>query len=196
MLKNSKDECKGTSKKDGKVNARYLIFRAIGMMEYYMEQTDREKQRIIHLASDARRAGDETGYKSYKERLSVCLVNERLISKMLGRLEIALQLDSMDRMMRSYCECMEELGGRRLVSDGLSTFQKSNKTVSDGIKNVVDLYHTLGDDISIDGGSIDSSLTDGELDEIIKGGGAEDTDGEMLDAKLQIIRSRIKEAWV
>lgn len=195
MFKSTRDD--GRPAKDDKRNIRYQVFRTIGMMEYSTEQLEREKNKIISLARKAKDRGDEDAYRSLKKRLSVCLVNTRLVSEMLTQLEIALQLDNMDRMVESYSSCMEALKKQHSIAGNPHTLLKNYKEAMGGVERTIDFYNTLYEDLSLNrlGYAGEDAALDSELEQMI-GDSDKDTDGAALDAKIQLIRSRIKEAGV
>ncbi len=197
MYKSIFGEEKKTKEKDSRASLRHSVFRTIGLMEYSIDQLGREKGKIISLAREAKRRGDDTAYRSLKKRLSVCLVNTRLISEMLSQLEIALQLDNMDRMVESYSSCMEDFKKKYSIANNQRTLLKSYKDARCGIDQTIDFYSDLYESLSfnrvgfLDEGS--DAIPDGELEQMIRAESDRSDKNVELDEKIQLVRSRIKE---
>ena len=195
----NREEGKKTATKDEACELRHSIFHTMGMMKYSLGRLEQEKSRFITEARELMSKSDDQAYRLCKKRLSLCLVNIRLITEMLSSLEISLQLDNMDRMVESYRSCMEAFGKQHSMVNASRGVAKNNKILNDGLGSAIEFYNSLYNGLSLkESDAADKStggVPDNELDKIIELEiGRDDEENKALDARIQQIRSKIKEA--
>lgn len=195
MNLNSKSNKGRTAETKYDYQFRYTAIKTLAIFRQSMEDQDRQMAELIEEARELK-GSEEERYNALRKRLRLCIFNKKLLEEMSDRLELSLQLDTMDRMIGSYNGCMElmketsvgDTGRRRAGREG------SNDGIDRAIYDTAGLYRELTRTPREDADrELEKIISDERLDKILASGEREDALDGIIEDKLRAIKRKMEE---
>ena len=173
---------------------RSSIFQTLGIFKASLDRFEREKSEGIEEARKAKQNGDTLHYETAKKKIRICMINTKLVSEMMTELEIALALNSMDRMLGCYNACMEVCQKHHSLSLHLQTASKHLKERKHELDGVFGQYEELCKYLSQTRGGAagEKIISDRELESIIGESTAEPPSNLASDSEIELRLKLIK----
>ena len=191
MLGHMKNNTKETNKKTTEIQSRYSAIKALAMFRYTLERLDNNISDLIVQARRARDTGEDGLYLTLKKKLRLCLINKKTMVEMMSRLELSLEMESMDRMIENYNSCME-------VFENTPRDSKRIKDLGRDPDSMIEYYAGICKELRSDPiknmeGEAENIVSDEEIESMLEGNIISETgdSDDMIDSKIRLIKSKM-----
>ena len=193
MNLNSKSSKGRTAETGYDYKFRYTAIKTLAIFKQSIEDQDRQMAELIEAARGLNRSEEEERYNALRKRLRLCIFNKKLLEEMSERLELSLQLDTMDRMIGSYNGCMELMKeGATDRARGIKDGGKGDidRAISDSAGLYRELTRTPRGDADRE---LEKIISDERLDRILESGERGDELDGMIEERLRAIKQKMEE---
>lgn len=187
------------AKKEKEIQTKASIRRTLNNMKSQSAKLDTFKKDYIEKARKAVLINNKQNYNLAKQALRLCLSKQRFLDSMISNLEIALQVNEMNKIINEF------VGGMNLISEemkGITSsidITKAQAAYEKALANNEGQYEALDAFLREAEGSIesfngnDSDVSDDELNKLINNQAA-DSESELddeLDQKINALRQKM-----
>ena len=187
------------AKKEKEIQTKASIRRTLNNMKSQSAKLDTFKKDYIEKARKAVLINNKQNYNLAKQALRLCLSKQRFLDSMISNLEIALQVNEMNKIINEF------VGGMNLISEemkGITSsidITKAQAAYEKALANNEGQYEALDAFLREAEGSIesfngnDSDVSDDELNKLINNQ-AVDSESELddeLDQKINALRQKM-----